>query len=710
MLNTKRLVHLEGSALAIASSGSYIAILDNAYFLTLLDSSDFGVLKSVHLTKSGEPPHRYSNAYCIAPKDYFCVPIIGTKKGIILELGATLAKRAIIHWHDSDIECSAFSPDRRYLATGGQDGKVFIFEGGSFRLLSSIIPRADYINNLVFSTNSELIAASGFDKFTVIFDLARNKTRSTFQTPDVAERAAFFDENQKLYLILRNGASVIYDVVNRETLSTENPFSFWPSALAISPDERFALVGTRSDTLYVIDLKENTRVLEIKLETSGISSLAFAADHLLIGSIDGMVAVVDYKLGEAVLEESLQAKDYHRAREAVEQNLFLTIHPMMSLFDEDWPEILQQSITLLNENRIDEAVELSDPFTIDPRKKREFDFYLAQKDVVSEFAELVKHRDYVKAYEMTLMVKFLTKTLSYEELELQWNKSFAHAKKLLEENHALYLKKAEAMLKPFDCSVKKELITHLLKNAKVFTQADQLLKKRDFKGYFSLTNQFGFLRDTELYKKVLALGEKMLGDLLEHEKNGRLEQAEEVAKYLLLFPTFKRATTERLILMQQKRALLDAISKNNIKRAYEITLEHEALRNLPEFKAFSKDFEDRFERAKGYAFEGAAKRVMLTLSVYMEVPYWIDRIGSLLKIAYLQEIQNRLQESGINWPLTIRRYVERYGKDTELERLLATNMELLAILEEIEGEGDREGYRRHKFVDEMVIDLVEKPQ
>ncbi len=199
----------------------------------------------------------------------------------------------------------------------------------------------------------------------------------------------------------------------------------------------------------------------------------------------------------------------------------------------------------------------------------------------------------------------------------------------------------------------------------------------------------------------------MMDDFIELEKSGKFEQAEEASKYLLNFPPFKRAVTERLILMQQKKLMFDAIEKNNIKRVYEIALEYETLKNLPEFKSFCKDFEDKFERAKSYAFNGEPKRAMLTLSIYMEVPYWIDRVASLLKIAYLQEIQNRLHESDVNWPLTIRRYTDRFGKDTEIEHLLGEN-NLLHHLEKIEGEGDREGYRRHKFIEEIVVYLVDK--
>ncbi|MGP1580739.1 MAG: WD40 repeat domain-containing protein [Wolinella sp.] len=703
MLKVKRTIPIDGSVLSIASSGSCIVALDSTYHLTFIDPLSFDVIKNLSLSHHKNLAHHYSNGYSIAPQSYFCIPFIGTKKALILEADpSSVTKKAIIGRHDSDLECSAFSPDGRYLATGGQDGKVFIFEKETFRLLSSITPRAEYINNITFSSDSELIACSGFDKNTVLFDLSRNKTRGIFQTPDVVEKSLFFKDNQRLYLILRNGGSAIYDLLSGKVESLEFPFNFWPSALALSPDERFAIVGTRGDALYVMNLEENMRLLELKTQTPGIASLNFLSDHLFIGSIDGTILVIDYKEGERELEESLQKRDYYRARGIVESNAFLTIHPLMKIFDEDWDSMLKKASAGLSKERIGEAVKLVEPFIIDPRKRREFDFYLGQKDVVAQFATLIEQGDFARAYEMTLTTKFLTKTLAYTELESHWNRSFAQAKKLLEEDAELNLKKAEMVLKPFESSIKREVVAHLLKNSKIFTQADELIRDKNFKGYFSLANQFACLRDTELYKKVLILGEKMFENFLNLEKAGEYDEALGISKYLLLFPTLKRSVNERIILIQQKLAMLDAIKKHNIKQVYEIALEYEALRSFPDFREFCKDFEEKFERAKPYAFTGDARRTILALSAYMEIPYRLDRIASLLKIAYLQEIEQRAQDEQINWILTLRRYIDRYGKDAELEFLLREKG-LYSYLENIEDEGEKEGYRRHKFIEEIVI-------
>ena len=93
----------------------------------------------------------------------------------------------------------------------------------------------------------------------------------------------------------------------------------------------------------------------------------------------------------------------------------------------------------------------------------------------------------------------------------------------------------------------------------------------------------------------------------------------------------------------------------------------------------------------------------------MTINYWIDKMGALLKTAYLRQIEKALGEAEVNWAITIKRYFERYGKSFELVKLLQ-NHESGAILEQFEGDGESDGYRRYGFVDSVVIYLVQKEE
>ena len=341
--------------------------------------------------------------------------------------------------------------------------------------------------------------------------------------------------------------------------------------------------------------------MEIKNEHAGIASLAFSHGFLYIGCIDGTLLIIDYNEGKEELKDALATKNYKNAREAINKNVFLSIHPLTKIFDEVWPDILNQAIDLLNKDEIEKAIEITAPFIVTQPKKNEFDFYLSQKEGAKTFLQLIEKKDYSKAYEMTKTMKFLTKTQAYEKLENIWNRAFFNAKKLLIENAKINQRLAEQYLAPFENTPKKELIIQLLRNSDVFAKADNLIKQQNFKEYFSLTFQFSFLRETDLYKKVLLLGEKMLTNLIELEKNFQYQEAKKTAETLLVFPNLKRSANEKIVLMQQKENLLNAIEKKEVKKVYSMVDDIESLRSMPQFKDFTKDFLRRYEEAKHYA-------------------------------------------------------------------------------------------------------------
>ncbi|MDD6055548.1 MAG: hypothetical protein SOW25_01570 [Helicobacter sp.] len=707
-MTTPKIAHtLQGSVLKVTQAKDSTLCVDSNYHLVQV-SQDLNINKTVQVAKNLESPHRYSHAFGISPYSFFCVPIFKENKVIILDFKDSTPKPiATLSDHDGDIESSAFSNDGRIFATGGQDGRVFFYDGHSFLPIDSLLARSDYISNIRFSKSGEFVAISGFDKFTMIFDLLRHKIAFNFVTNDVVEDSYFFSDDEKLILVCRNFSSVIFSLSDGKIISTEYPFAFWPTSIAVDSEENYALVGTRSDTLYVLSLRDNARVMEIKNEHAGVASLCFSYERLYIGSIDGELVIIDYNEGREELESSLNNKDYKAAREAINKNVFLSIHPLTKIFDEVWPEILQKAIDLLNKNEIEEAIELTAPFVVNESKKREFDFYLAQKDGVKTFLELIEKKDYTKAYEMLKTTKFLVKTQSYEKLENIWNKAFFNAKKLLIENANINKRLAEQTLAPFMNTPKKELITQLLRNCDVFDKAEALIKKQNFKEYFSLTFQFSFLRDTDLYKKVLLVGEKMLSNLLELEKQFKYDEAKKIAETLLVFPPLKRAANERIVLIGQKESLLIAIDASDVKKVYSLVDEIESLRSMQQFKDFTKEFLKCYESAKPYAYAGNAKHAIVLFGVYMEINYWVDKIGSLLKVAYLKQIENALNEQDVNWIITLKRYFERYGKSIELVKLLQ-NHQAKSILDEFEGEGEGDGYRRFGFVDSIVIYLVQK--
>lgn len=709
MIKPKESIRLQGSILNIVEGRESTFCIDNTFRLTEIDNS-LKIKGNMQVTKHAKPPHRYSHAFGISRFAYCCVPIMGEHKVFILEFrDGKVQHISTLEDHDGDIEACGFSKNGEIFATGGQDGRVFFYDAKSFLPLGSLMARSDYISVITFSQNSEFLAISGFDKFTMVFDILRHKIIFNFVTNDVVESSAFFDNDEKLMLVCRNNSSIIFSLKDGKIISQEYPFAFWPTSIAIQKDSNFALVGTRSNVIYIISTKDNSKIMEIEDTYSGISNISFAHGLLYIGYIDGTLLVVNHKESEEKLKTSLESKNYKEAREAVDENVFLSIHPLMKEFDEAWAGVLQEAIDMLNKDQIDEAVSHVAPFIVDESKKNEFDFYLSQKEGVQEFISFIEKKDYTKAYEMVRTTKFLAKTQSYERLENIWNKAFSNAKKLLVENAQANYKIAEQHLAPFENTPKKELIVQLLRNCDVFSKAESIIKQQNFKEYFALTMQFSFLRETDLYKKVLIFGEKMLTNVIELEKDLKYDEAKKIADTLLCFPNLKRSAQERLVSMQQKENFFEAINNKDIKKVYNMVDEIESLRSLQEFKIFTQDFLNKFEEAKTYSYAGNAQHIIVIFGEYMEIPYWIDKIASLMKVAYLKQISNALDEIDVNWNMTLRRYVDRFGCGLELVKLLQ-NHSSNSILDNFERDCECDGYRHLGFVPNIVIYKTQNAQ
>lgn len=702
MLNCRKVLFLENSVMEVDECLNFLIALDNNYTLNIIDPNSLSVIKAINLTKHETKPHKYSNSFAISKNGFIFIPFISTKKGLVLKLTKEISKIKVITWHEQDIECAEFSKNSKYFATGGQDGKVFVYNTKNFEPICSLPPRGDYISTISFSECENLCCSSSFDKYSTIFDISRNRSIHIFKSIDVVEKSIFFDNDTKIFLIHRNGASSIYDVIEKKSIDMQNHFRSWPSALDISKDKLFPVVGTRSNALYALRASDNGRLLDIELEYSGVGVVKFFKDMLILGTIEGALLFVDYSVGANELEVALKVKNFKKAREVVDNNLFLSINPLMSAFDTEWPNILKKSVSLLNNNSIDEAVELVEPFVADISKKKEFDFYLKQKDVVALFAQAVESKDFQKAYEYLSQHNFLSKTMSYIELDNYWNRLFNRAKNLLEENPLINQRSAAALLKPFENTPKRELIQYLIKNSNIFSDAEKLIKKGAFKAYFELTAQNRLLKESELYKKVLALGEKLMDEYRKLEESGHYKEAQDKANLLMTFPEFKKSISTKLMMLKNRLELLQAIEKKNIKRAYDLVDNYESLKAIPEFKELTKEFEAIFESALSFAYKGKPARVIMIFGEYMSMKYWRDKISSAMKIAYIHEMANHIIEEGINWDMTVKRYVLRFGKDDEINKLLKDS-KLERFLDAIEGDGDKDGYISKKYPEEIII-------
>ncbi len=699
---------LEGSAVTLSFTDKYIAAMDNAYDIYLFYKDDFKVYKSTKLSKTHEPGHRYTRAFSVSKENYISLPLLGTSSSVLLHFEDGFKKIKTLNWHSADIEVSKFSDVFSYFATGGADGKIFLYDTPTGNLILSLPTKPDYISTISFGKKSELIAIGAFDNSVTIFDISRNILISEFFLTDVIEGFEFFNGDKSIFIITRDGYSIIFDIEKKKITSKEKNFKEWPTAIAFTEDEKFVLVGTRQKTLSILSTEDNKKVLDVKVNGIGIVTLKFFNNNLFIGYIDGTLEVIDYYKHEKEFEVHLNKREFKEARELLVDNLFLKTHPLVEKFNESWEFVVILAIEMIGKGQGNEAFDMVEPFLEDPIKDEEFKFYLEHKNHIITFINSVRNKDLLVAYDLVEDNKFLEKLQDYQDLEANWLKFFNVAKKLLQEDPELNRGKAMKILKPYTpLPSKKRQINFLVNNAKKFGDADQAVKVKDFKKYFQMTESYPFLKEVDLYDKVVTFGESLLVNLSTFEQKQDYKNALGIAGKLLYFVPFAPTAGAKIKLIKAKLKFIQSVSQNNEKYAYEQVEKNPELKLLPQFEELENRFKAILERANNEAFQGYPEKVLEIFKDYMMIDYWSSKIGSVMKLAYLNEIKDSARDKSVDWKDTLTEYVTRFSKDVEIGQLskqFRQNDELDAVLIK----GDPQGYKKFDFLKSIIVRKKEK--
>lgn len=708
MINVRSSVKLKGSVLSIEESKDYILATDNTYYIYFIDKENYAIKKNLNVTAKPKPLHTYSKASNVSTKGIFNVSAREKKSSILLTTAKEIKKVKIIDNHHKDIEVTAFTPNSFVMATGGADGCVFLHDMRYMKTLGSLEIKPDFISTINFSPDGSLMLSASFDRTVTIFDMDRNKVLQDLRFNDVIEDAQFYNKNRKVFLICRNGSSIVYNIKEEKVESISNHFSQWPTKAILTEDEEYAIVGSRSKHLYIVRLADNKRTLDIELKNDGIVALKLykKSQFILIGYTDGTLDIVDFNILEEELEAKLKIKDYKAVKELFDKNIFLRTHPLAKKFDEAWPEVLQKIIQLITAERVDKALILAEPFLDDEKREEEFNFYMAQQKHVLKLIDLIKEKEYVSAFQLVAKYPYLEKLKAYKQLEAYWQKILNKARALLEENPLFNKAKAEDLLKPFmRIESKKEIATKMLQHVNVFVEADKCVKEKRFYNYFALVGKYEFLKETELYEKVDSLGQRLLSQATALEQAGEFKEVFNLLESLKQFTPYKSKVLALTSSIKFKNDFIKAVNEGNIKVAYRILDEYEDAKLLQEFGKLNRDFNNKIEEAKKVAYSGKPKPTIDLLDDYLRIPYTMAKAASIVKVSYINEIEiNSAREHSINWKKVIEKYMNLFGKDGDLIYICRKINTANKILEDIDMPGKAEGYMNSDFPNTIIVE------
>lgn len=580
-----------------------------------------------------------------------------------------------IHFYGNDQRAevvSFYGREGEYFFTGGNDGRVYMYNTQSGKKLMSLKPKPEYISSLSVSNQDDALLAYGaFDKSLIILNFRYQKEELNTYLSDVIEHSFFYDNSKSFYAIGRDGNSYTYNIQTK-SLSKKALFSSWPTCCILDASERFAIVGSRSYMMYIVKLSDNSQVASFKLDQTGVSSLHVQENTLFIGFENGYIYLVDMFAHIEDFSQALSIKNFKTAKKYLDRNIFLTIHPISEMFEEAWQEVIQQIINQFSMGNSALALEAAEPFLFDEKYEQEFASLAKKQKEFEKFALLVQTKEFFNAYGMLEISSYLANTDSARKLEIYFLKYFSEAKKIIALNPIRNITKAQELLKSFILvPAKKEMINSLFKNYEIYLKADLLVKERLFKEYFVLCSKYNFLKQEDVYKKVCNLAESSISKIKNMINQKKYNEALHGIKQILIFLPYKEQITNMIKEIQLKQKFSTLIESGSTEEIYAFVVSHPTLEETHEFIEFDKKFDDAVIKAMTAVEIGDIKRVNAYFLPYKNIPIFKLKIKECLRQASFNKLAIFFEKNYLNEVKIIAAYyLKEFGKDVEYEELL----------------------------------------
>ena len=239
---------------------------------------------------------------------------VSGKKKEVKVYSADGIEKFTLSGHKDEIGSVMFSPDGKFIATGGWDGSLILWNASDGSMVKSLPTLAGEIYTLSFSPESKFIAFGGTEKnlwivrtddlniSADIFGL-ENTVRAIDWSPD-GKKILVADSSGKIYLVRKSGIEKVFDFHTEATVSVKflndgihfvsasydkkfafwsvlsakplNVFSHWDAffSLDVSNDGKFAAAATHDGSIKLVNLKTR-QIDDLKGHSGAVYSLAF---------------------------------------------------------------------------------------------------------------------------------------------------------------------------------------------------------------------------------------------------------------------------------------------------------------------------------------------------------------------------------------------------------------------------------------------------
>jgi len=220
-----------------------------------------------------------------------------------LALAQTTITLAQQNYGLGSLRCAAYSPDRKYILTGGKTG-AFLRDFQTTETVRVFLA-GDQVWSVAFSPDGMKVLTGGDDRIARLWDIAAGELTRTFSGHSGWIKSVAFSPDGTKVLTgagSPDNSAKLWDAQNSTLLSTFSGHAWGVSSVAFSPDGTKVLTGGGDDLAKLWDAATGGLIYTFSGHTDEVWSVAFSPDgsKILTGSYDWTAKLWDASTGALI--------------------------------------------------------------------------------------------------------------------------------------------------------------------------------------------------------------------------------------------------------------------------------------------------------------------------------------------------------------------------------------------------------------------------
>ncbi|MGM0534422.1 MAG: WD40 repeat domain-containing protein [Campylobacterota bacterium] len=573
--------------------------------------------------------------------------------------------------HKGMTESCVFAPKSHYLATGGQDGRVYLWSMKTGKIALTLPFHSDYVSTLAFSANGRWVASGGFDNTIYVTNISSMNQKITLGSHKAAVTRVVFISKQRLVSADKEGQILVWDYTGARVIHRFEKMRAEVTALAAGREDGLLFAVDESRRVCVYDL-QRYKLLDTGLITLGhrCYSLEYSSfnDTLTFGLKNGQLLFFALFQEENQMQQLLGEKKLTRVYELLDKNPMLYYTQSYRDLEQEWEFDFDMAGELLAQGSKDEAKQLLQPYQAQSHKRLMTQRLFKDYGAYERFKKAAVLKKYPLAYSIATQYPILQQTKYFQKMEQTWEAVLDEVKEVISTKEGE--EKATRLLLPFKgVASKASLIRSIFEQRQVITLFQKKIAEDNYNEAFLLAKKHPFLENFEDYEHLVQVSQNIENKARKKLQEGDYAQAVRFSERLAEFPGKKDISKELYAHATAYAQAMHDYAQKNFAHLYKVVEKYPFLEESDMIERLENSWAKRVYKAEIYASRAQAKEVYKLFAKFVQIPVKLPKIAELLKLAYANGILQSTRDEKVP-DTAIKRAVEYYvylfGIDTQI--------------------------------------------